>query len=282
MERTQVKEPRFEVRVAYSFQVWESLLAVPILVLSLWGRLPFPFNLILEMSIFLYPIYVYLSFKPRAWKLVYADANVSLKHWGRRQNIEVSSIAAIADFQNSSLKLIRNDGKVYRLGKLLDGNRALLDFAKFCRENNYSFRMKGEEPGHNGWQISTYLTRAINWNWKEATGYQSKGSLDLVKYPQEISVKDEVLILRREGREVMSAPLADCEIIKTSNGAITAGDSRLMVEVLGQGRWPLVDWDSPDQAEVVYVLTEKGVPIREDSGEPIGSSFAAKSRAVPE
>ena len=55
-----------------------------------------------------------------------------------------------------------------------------------------------------------------------------------------------------------------------------------MVEVKGQGRWPLVDWDSIDYAEVVYVLTDRGVPIREDSGEALGSNFTAKSRAVPE
>lgn len=267
-----MKDPRFELRIAYHFQVWESILAVPIAMLALWGRLPFPLNLLMEMLVFAYPVFVYLSFKPRSWKLTYADDHVSLRHWGRRKSIEISSLAAIANFQNSSLKLVRDDGKVYLLGKLLDGNLALLDFAKFCRENNYAFRMKGEEPGRNGWQISTYLTRAINWNWKEASGYQSKGSLDIDKSPQEISIKDDVLILRREGREVMSAPLADCEIIKTSNGAITAGDSRLMVEVLGQGRWPLVDWNSPDQAEVIYVLTERGVPVRGDLFELAGSS----------
>lgn len=266
-----MKDPRFELRIAYHFQVWESLLAVPILVLSLWGRLPYPLNLLTEMIVVLYPIFVFLSFKPRFWKLICEDGNVNLRHWGRRKSIEISSLAAIADFQNSSLKLARDDGKVYLLGKLLDGNLALLDFARFCRENNYAFRMKGEEPGHNGWQISTYLTRAINWNWKEATAYQSKGSLDLVKYPQAISIKNDVLTIQREGREVVKAQLEKCELVEIINGAVKAGETRLMVDIVGQGRWPLLDWDSIDYAEVVYVLTEKGVRIKNDSASLVES-----------
>lgn len=282
MGRPQVKESRFELRVAYSISLLRFLPVLPFMIYLFRENFLGVVNMVNEIMMIAAPMLVLVFQEPSFWKFICADGRVSLKEWGLRKSIECSRLEAIADFQNSSLKLVTDDGKVYRLRKVLDGNRALLDFAIFCRENNYSFKMSGEEPGHNGWRITTHLTRAINWNWKEATGYQSKGSLDLDKFPQEISIKDDFLILQRESREVVSAHLSECALIVTTRQAVKEGESRLMVGMQGQGRWPLVDWNSIDYAEVVYVLTNRRVPIMEDSGEAVGPSLAAKSRAVPE
>jgi hypothetical protein len=271
MERPQVKESRFELRVAYSISLLRLLPVLPFMIYLFRDNFLGVVNMVNEIMMIAAPMLVLVFQEPSCWKFICADGRVSLKEWGLRKSLECSRLEAIADFQNSSLKLVTDDGKVYRLRKVLDGNRALLDFANFCRENNYSFKMSGEEPGHNGWRITTYLTRAINWNWKEASGYQSKGSLDLDESPQEISIKDDILILEREGREVVSAHLSECELIVTTSRAVKEGESRLMVEMKGQGRWPLVDWDSVDYAEVVYVLIDKGVRNKNDSASLVES-----------
>jgi hypothetical protein len=282
MDRPQVKEPRFEVRVRYKLPLATGLASL-ILVLTIFlSKNSIWFALALGLYIFILLSEILLSFWPLVWKITYSKDFIRFRTMTGWKELQSDSVLTLVSFRDRSIKLTEGGGRSYYFGDLNDSTLHFLELARFCRENDLSFKMEGELPEHSGWKINTHLTAALNWNWKGTIGFKKEERLISEDSVQELSIKDDILILRREGMEVIRAPLTKCDIIQTSKGAITAGDSRLLVEVKGQGRWPLVDWNSRDYAEVVYVLTDRGVPIREDSGEPLGPSLAAKSRAVPE
>ena len=277
-----MKEPRFEVRVRYRFQLVTGFAWLILVLTLIFAKYSVWFALALGLLLLTVLAEILLSFRPLVWKITYSKDFIRFRTMTGWKELQSDSVLTLVSFRDRSIKLTEGGGRSYYFGDLNDSTLHFLELARFCRENDLSFKMEGELPEHSGWKIKTHLTAALNWNWKGTIGFKKEERLTSEDSGQELSIKDDILTLRREGMEVIMAPLTECDIIKTSNGAITAGDSRLMVEVKGQGRWPLVDWNSIDYAEVVYVLTDRGVPIREDSGESVGPSLAAKSRAVPE
>lgn len=267
-----MKEPRFELRVRYKLPLVTGLASLIFVFTMFFSKNSIWFTLALGLFILILLAEILTSFWPPVWKITYSQNTVRFRTMTGWNELEHDNVQTLVSFRNKSVKLIESGGRSYYFGELNDSTLHLPELAWLCRERELSFTMEGGLPEHSGWKIETHFSTALNWNWKGTNGYKKEERLKSEDFVQEISIKDDFLTLRREGMEVVRAPLTECAIIRTSNGAITAGDSRLLVEVQGQGRWPLVDWNSSDQAEVIYVLTDRGVPIRGDLPEFAGSS----------
>lgn len=213
MERTQVTERRFELRVRYKLPLVTGLASLIIVLTifflrdSIWSALALGLYILILLSEIL------LSFRPLVWKITYSKDFIRFRTMKGWQELKSDNVQTLVSFRNKSIKLIESGGRSYYFGDLDNSALHLLELARFCRKNDLIFNMEGEVPDHNGWKIETHLSGALNWNWQGTIGFKKDERLKSVQSAQEITIRDDFLILRREGMEVVCAPLRECEII---------------------------------------------------------------------